>query len=90
MDPCKYEPTCLNPIPLYMGGLTCTASSKAGSNKGCDKAIDGSSIGWSSNAEDIGAWIKIDFHQDVALTAIGLVQKSIAGKGLHLPYRLVI
>ena len=56
------------------------ASSEAGADNTCDKAIDGSSIEWVSQAEGVGAWILIDFHQDIALTSVGIMQKSNSGK----------
>ena len=81
-DSCHYEPSCTAPTPLYMGGITCTSSSVAGADYTCNKAIDGngSSIEWVSQAEGVGAWILIDFHQDIALTSIGIMQKSNSGK----------
>jgi len=77
--------SCADPKLLESSRITCTASSEYSGDWGCQKAFDGeapcnqnwpySGTSWATKGEGVGAWIKAEFVEVIAIKKLRIKQR---------------
>ena len=68
-------------LSLYLGDISCTASSEYSNDWRCDKAFDGvlaigmSKNAWASKGDGVGGWIQAQFKGRMAISKLRVLQR---------------